>query len=313
MRSRYFKYYFITLTTLLCGFSSIAQTQCDTLSVYFKQGKSYLDLNFDDNHSNLDSLTKILCSITDNDSICQVTGIKLVGTASPEGPVALNDRLSTERINSVEEYIKKTVSVPTTISTESIGRDWNSLYQTVASDPATPAREDALETIKEIIDEVKAGNPQPTELINHLHDMNDGKTYAYIYNNFYPSLRSARMNLEYTRRFSLTPALEPEFMFMPVIEDTGNIIDINYKAPRFRKPFYMALKTNLLYDMAALPNIAAEFYLGKKFSIGANWMYGWWDNDNRHRYWRAYGGDIAGRWWFGTKAQEKMSFDIWLV
>ena len=114
MRSRYFKYYFITLTTLLCGFSSIAQTQCDTLSVYFKQSKSYLDLNFDDNHSNLDSLTKILRSITDNDSICQVTGIKLVGTASPEGPVALNDRLSTERINSVKEYIKKTVSVPTT-------------------------------------------------------------------------------------------------------------------------------------------------------------------------------------------------------
>ena len=35
-----------------------------------------MDLNFDDNHSNLDSLTKILRTITDNDSICQVTGIK---------------------------------------------------------------------------------------------------------------------------------------------------------------------------------------------------------------------------------------------
>lgn len=71
------------------------------------------------------------------------------------------------------------------------------------------------------------------------------------------------------------------------------------------KPFYMALKTNLLYDALALPNIGAEFYLGKNLSLTANWMYGWWDRNRTHFYWRAYGGDITLRWWFGPQAHDK--------
>lgn len=67
----------------------------------------------------------------------------------------------------------------------------------------------------------------------------------------------------------------------------------------------MALKTNMLYDIAALPSIGAEFYLGKNWSAGANWTYGWWDKNRTHRYWRAYGGDVTVRWWFGSKAHEK--------
>lgn len=34
-------------------------------------------------------------------------------------------------------------------------------------------------------------------------------------------------------------------------------------------------------------------------------MYGWWNTNNKHRYWRTYGGDIAIRKWFGKKADEK--------
>ena len=30
-------------------------------------------------------------------------------------------------------------------------------------------------------------------------------------------------------------------------------------------------------------------------------MYGWWNSNKRHRYWRIYGGDLAVRKWFGTK------------
>jgi len=76
-------------------------------------------------------------------------------------------------------------------------------------------------------------------------------------------------------------------------------------APAHRRPFYMALKSNLLYDVLAVPNIGAEFYLGRNWSAAANWMYGWWDTDRSHRYWRVYGGEVAVRKWFGRRAQEK--------
>ncbi|MDE6270392.1 MAG: DUF3575 domain-containing protein, partial [Muribaculaceae bacterium] len=71
------------------------------------------------------------------------------------------------------------------------------------------------------------------------------------------------------------------------------------------KPFYMALKTNMLYDALLLPNVGAEFYVGRGWSVTADWMYGWWDVDRTHYYWRAYGGWAGVRRWFGRRAAEK--------
>lgn len=68
------------------------------------------------------------------------------------------------------------------------------------------------------------------------------------------------------------------------------------------KPFYMSLSTNMLYDVLLVPNIGAEFYLGHRWSIAANWMYGWWNTNRRHRYWRVNGGEIAMRKWLGTSS-----------
>lgn len=71
------------------------------------------------------------------------------------------------------------------------------------------------------------------------------------------------------------------------------------------KPFFMATKTNMLYDAMAIPNIGAEFYVGHNISLSAQWMYAWWSNDRRHRYWRIYGGDINARYWFGGASRRK--------
>ena len=67
----------------------------------------------------------------------------------------------------------------------------------------------------------------------------------------------------------------------------------------------MDISTNMLYDAAAIPNIGVEFYLGRSWSIGANWMYAWWKTDRSHWYWRTYGGDIYVRRWFGKASKEK--------
>ena len=76
-------------------------------------------------------------------------------------------------------------------------------------------------------------------------------------------------------------------------------------APECKRPFYMSIKTNLLYDLAAIPNIGAEFYLGKNFSIAGNWHYSWWKSDPKTWYWRTYGGDLAVRYWMGKASRIK--------
>ncbi|MDE5871278.1 MAG: DUF3575 domain-containing protein [Muribaculaceae bacterium] len=69
--------------------------------------------------------------------------------------------------------------------------------------------------------------------------------------------------------------------------------------------FHMDIRTNMLYDALLVPNLGAEFYLGKNISLYGEWMYAWWDNDRRHHFWRIYGGDLGLRWWFGRKAHSK--------
>ena len=88
-------------------------------------------------------------------------------------------------------------------------------------------------------------------------------------------------------------------------DEATEVIVNQAAAEKVLKPFYMAAKTNMLYDLGIVPNVGVEFYLGKNFSVVGNWMYSWWKSDKAAWYWRTYGGDLAVRYWFGKKAQEK--------
>jgi len=53
------------------------------------------------------------------------------------------------------------------------------------------------------------------------------------------------------------------------------IID-NTLAQSSNKQLYIAVKNNLLYDILLLPNLAAEVYLGKQWSLAINGNWSWW-------------------------------------
>lgn len=71
------------------------------------------------------------------------------------------------------------------------------------------------------------------------------------------------------------------------------------------QPKDLAIRTNLLYDACLTPNVGVEMNVGKGFTVGMNGMYAWWSKESQHKYWRVWGGDIYGRWWFGKKAQQE--------
>lgn len=83
--------------------------------------------------------------------------------------------------------------------------------------------------------------------------------------------------------------------------DTSSETLSNVSAP----PLFWALKTNTLYDLALIPNVGVEVYVGKQWSVAANGMYAWWSNRSSDKYWRIYGGDVEVRRWLGKKAAEK--------
>ena len=83
----------------------------------------------------------------------------------------------------------------------------------------------------------------------------------------------------------------------PIVETTVTY-SINEKE---QQPFQIALKTNVLLDLIAIPNAGLEIPLGNRWSVAVNGHYAWWKSDARSWYWRTYGGDIALRRWFGSK------------
>lgn len=145
----------------------------------------------------------------------------------------------------------------------------------------------------------------------HLMELQYGRTWHYMHKHFFDQIRNASVILVTVRQ---KPVIEEKSVVkeepvVPVPTDTTSVVEKTdtgvVVSPETSKPFYMALKTNMLYDVLAVPNIGVEFYLGKNWSISGNWMYGWWKKNSSHRYWRIYGGDIAVRYWFGKKASEK--------
>ena len=64
----------------------------------------------------------------------------------------------------------------------------------------------------------------------------------------------------------------------------------------------MALRTNMLYDAVVVPNIGLEVWLGKGFTIGADWFGTWISSNKRNLFWQGYGGYLTARYYFGKAA-----------
>lgn len=299
---------------LCCVFNGMAQEQvCDSVEIHFRQSKTDIDFSL---RSNSEALNRIADSL--RLSRCDSTAFRLVkvkveGAASPEGSVKFNRWLSEQRAIVLFDYLKtlSDISAPE-MSHDFLGRDWKGLYVIVANDSKVPYKEEALNLIQEFID-YGGLSREGTDPINKLKHLRRGEPYIYMYHYLFPLLRRSKVTLWYEEvpnpqyqgwLYTATPAYEYVASGCPDLTPEYTIIPHEAKQD-VRKPFYMAIKTNMLYDAVAMPNIGAEFYLGKNLSIAGDWVYGWWRKPEKHRYWRYYGGELTLRRWLGRKAAEK--------
>lgn len=64
----------------------------------------------------------------------------------------------------------------------------------------------------------------------------------------------------------------------------------------------VALKTNLLYDLALVTNAGIEVSLGHRWTVAADGHFTWLSKNSRHRYWQSYGGYVTLRRYFGQRS-----------
>lgn len=297
---------FAVLTWGICSIS-YAQTVRDSVSIHFRQSKVDIEPNFMGNQKALDEAELRIRSYQSPDSTLKLTGVEVIGGASPEGGVKLNEWLSRQRAIRIFDYLGRSINLPDSITSFTfLGCDWAGLRRTVLDDSKVPYRNEVLQILEEIISGNVSGEKEYTGNLAKLKRLRKGEPYLYLYHKLFPLLRESKLMLTFERPHIEIPQIDT--VYIGCTPDTVVVYDTVYIdrtiCPPCR-PFYMGLKTNILYDILAVPNIGVEFYVGKDFSIYANWMYGWWNNDRKHRYWRVCGGDITARWWFGNAAKEK--------
>lgn len=276
-------------------------------TIHFRQGNAMVDTNFCGNGDSLLYLVSTLNSLLDpaNSKFIRLNSIRVVGAASPEGSVGINDRLSYRRAADIIDCYTGKLDIPDSVETyEFVGRDWTGLRSLVAQDSDVPSKEQVIAAIDKILNKIRQGTPDTEANLRDIQLLNGGEPYRYMYRHLFPQLRKSSVYLDYTLSSDMIEPLDAGLIAISQ-QSVKPVLTLALQSQQNCKPFYMDVRTNLILDALALPNIGMEFYVGKNFSVGANWMYGWWDRNSSHRYWRAYGGDIFVRRWFGTKAENK--------
>lgn len=279
----------------------------------FRLSKWDLDPALGNNAAVLDSIGRLFNTIQ-NDSDYRLRNVLITGGASPEGPLKLNRTLSRRRAMSMSGHLDRYLRPDDDRrSVRILDRDWEGVLRLAEKDKAVPYRNETISLLKSIVEEKRLTGLEPERSLERMKALRGGEPYTYLLRNIFPTVRASGITISYDR---ILPPLLPADGLERLMTNIDWIIDvpldtivpvdtIAVSPEATSMPLYMDVRSNLLYDALALPNIGAEFYIGKNFSIGGNWMYAWWSKSSRNRFWRAYGGELFGRWWFGNAARRK--------
>ncbi len=270
-----------------------------SLMLYFRFSRTLLERDFMTNRETLAELDRLL---SDKNEVSQMIRIDVTGSSSPEGPVALNERIAAERARAVKSYMmwKHPEFDRTMIYTHSIGPDWTGLKEMVESDNDIPNKDRVLEVLSDT--DNKATWEERLRAIG-------GGSFSYMEKNMFRYLRSgAACVILYRKGDSVIE--EPVVLIPDAIDTIGGepepvvceeptpVIEVVPVEPEpVEKQCYWAVKTNLLYDLALLPNLGVEFSLGRKWSLELDAQCAWWQFS--HDFYRIQAGGVELRKWFG--------------
>lgn len=157
------------------------------LIVYYRVSRSNIEPEFNGNEMILTNLIAAVNTILES-SDSRVSRIIVAGFASPEGSFDFNDRLAWERAVSVKEYIMKNTGIQDRlISIYNGSEDWRGLRMLVESSDLYDKQQ-----ILTLIDTVPILAPDGRSKLRleRLKEIDGGRTYRYIQENFFPKLRN---------------------------------------------------------------------------------------------------------------------------
>lgn len=264
-----------------------------TYRIHFTQNSSELDVERADNSSALSRFEYDLDSLRNADGI-SVQEIIVRGNASWEGSDISNQYICRVRARAVAGYIHSSFGVDAT-TTES--------YLT-GSDVIDLVSKPGSAYTHEIISILKSSDPNEIK-IQSLRGLDSGKCWKWLRASVFPELRSADIIIRYSVPDPVTIApviyalpvqveepvkpeepVQPEESVLQVEEPVQQEVPTLTEEPEHpvlmeeqvkvaepadtvesKSTFYLALKNNIIYDVALVANLGLEISLGKHFSL----------------------------------------------
>ncbi len=178
--------------------ASFITPEVEAVKARSESGKAYLDFAVGRSEivplfrNNAAELRKIRTTIdlVRNDADATITGIEIVGYASPEGSAPSNRTLSERRAEALKNYIVSTYGLPGNLfSVSGAGEDWKGLG-TLVEESFLPQRDQLLSII--------GGLDDLDSRERRFAALGGGEPYRRMKTEIYPELRRVEYKLDYT-------------------------------------------------------------------------------------------------------------------
>jgi len=233
------------------------------------------------------------------------TDVSVMAGSSPEGGKDFNWRLAIRRARAAI----KSLNLPAGIPVKVIGADWKGFSGLLLSKKEELPSPLLLKLAED------AGKPDFKAGKDAISLIGRKEIDKWLERNIYPELRHARVDFTVDVP-GIKPEIKPEKTVVCPVTDTIGPTASEYTAVTVvteeksqddgKRPFVIAVKTNLLYDAALIPNIGIEIPFAGAWSVAAQWQYAWWKSKKHNRFWQTYGGDIEVRRWFCGRYKDKI-------
>lgn len=282
--------------------------------IYFDANKTNVDPCYKGNNQAIIALDSLLSGNLDTKNI---TSLNVVSFVSPDGDESYNKSLVTKRNDSIKEFLRRyeLVNNVDKIHFCSKGEDWLEFRKLVASDTNLPDREEVLMLIDYHKDDI-------TKRKQLLRKLNRGAAYRYMVRNIFPELRrsvimivgettiidreafepvSSVSGLFVSNQEEALPKNQPDKPVGESEEKQTCEVDVSEAEEPVKSKTVLAVKNNLLYDLALAPNIEVEIPIGKRWSLNTEYKCPWWLNSKHDFCYQLLSGGMEGRCWLGNR------------
>lgn len=314
----------IYLLTVLSAFAVSGQNPADSAKVLFNISQRQFDPSLGDNRASMGRFVDI---IRKADASNDIDHIIVRAYSSPDGKSDANERLAERRCDAIVAYIIDATGVnPDLIKKVPEGVAWSELRRLVAANPDVPSKQKILDILDNtpvwVTDsEGKVIDSRKKQLMQ----LDGGDAYRWLFDNIFPQLRnavaaslylksdlvnespaalaqSAQLVEEPVNNVTETVAVADTLAVDTVPADT--IAEPVVPSPGETLPPFkiFALKNNILYDAALMPNLEFEWMINKYWSVAAEVDVAWWRRDSRHKYYQLAAFQGEGRRWIRPRA-----------